>query len=182
MTDLEAPIRTVTVYADRALVTRHGQVTLEAGEHELRVNNLPQFVRESLRAGGQGPQGARILNVDITTAFYSRPPEAELQRLQNDIEQLERRQQLVKAQQDGLTDRRKWLRSIGEQSRDFARGLAFGRLKAEECSDFFRFMSTQAQQDAEEALALNLQIQRLNEEIQARQRELQGRQGPVSPD
>lgn len=77
MSDLEAPIKEVTVYADCALVTHRGSIHLDAGEHELRINNLPQFFRDSLRAAGQGPQGMRILNVDITTAFYSRAPEAD---------------------------------------------------------------------------------------------------------
>ena len=69
MVDLEASIKEVTVYSDRALVTRRGTMQLEAGEHELRINNLPQFIRDSLRAAGQGPEGTRILNVDVTTAF-----------------------------------------------------------------------------------------------------------------
>ncbi|MGH2480745.1 MAG: DUF4140 domain-containing protein, partial [Ktedonobacteraceae bacterium] len=60
MTDLVAPITEVTVYADRALVTRAGNIHLSAGEHELHVNDLPDFLRESLRASGQGPQGTRI--------------------------------------------------------------------------------------------------------------------------
>ena len=79
MIDLDAPIKEVTVYADRALVTRQGSINLEAGEHELRVNNLPQLLRDSLRAAGQGSQGTRLLNVDIATAYYSRPPESELE-------------------------------------------------------------------------------------------------------
>ena len=84
---IAAPIKEVTVYADRALVTRSGSISLEAGEHELRINDLPQFLRDSLRAAGQGPQGTRILNVDITTAFHSRPPESEIQILQHELEQ-----------------------------------------------------------------------------------------------
>src|SRR2546428_12825802 len=129
MVDFAAPINEVTVYADRALVTRSGSISLEAGEHELRINDLPQFLRDSLRAAGQGPQGTRILNVDIATAFYSRPPEAELVTLQTEREQLLQKRQLLKARQDSLNDRRQWLRALGEQSRDFAKGLAQGQMK-----------------------------------------------------
>ena len=138
MTELEAPIREVTVYADRALITRRGTLQLEAGEHELRINNLPQFIRDSLRATGQGPEGTRLLNVDVTTAFYSRPPEEELLNLQNALEQLQQNQQLLKARQNSLNDRRQWLRALGEQSRDFARGLAQGQMKPDDCANFFR--------------------------------------------
>lgn len=180
--DLEAPITEVTVYADRALVTRRGKLRLEAGEHELRVNNLPQFLRESLRASGHGPQGTRILNVDITTAFYSRPPEAELLTLQTSLEQLQQQRHLLQARQDALNDRRQWLRALGEQSKDFAKGLAQGQMKPSDCADFFGFMAEQALQDAEAAQQLALQMQHLQQDIEAHQRELAHQQGINLPD
>jgi uncharacterized protein (TIGR02231 family) len=182
MIDLVSPIKEVTVYADRALITRGGIVSLAAGEHELRINDLPQFIHDSLRAAGQGPQGARILNVDITTAYYSRPPEADLTALQNELEQLQQRKQLLEARQAALNDRRQWLRALGEQSRDFARGLAQGQMKPQDCADFFRFTAEQALQDAEAAQALELQSQAVQREIHAKQRELAQREGHIHPD
>lgn len=182
MIDLVAPIKEVTVYADRALITRGGIVSLAAGEHELRINDLPQFIRDSLRAAGQGPEGTRILNVDITTAYYSRPPETDLTVLHNELEQLQQRKQLLEARQAALNDRRQWLRALGEQSRDFARGLAQGQMKPQDCADFFRFTAEQALQDAEAAQALELQSQAVQREIHAKQRELAQREGHIHPD
>src|SRR5436305_6619950 len=182
MIDLVASIKEVTVYADRALVTRYGNTSLEAGEHELRVNDLPQFLRDSLRAAGQGPQGTRILNVDVSTAFHSRPPESELQSLLQELELLRQNKQLLEARQGALNDRRQWLRALGEQSRDFARGLAQGQMKPQDCADFFRFTAEQALQDAEAAQALELQSQAVQREIHAKQRELAQREGHIHPD
>jgi uncharacterized protein (TIGR02231 family) len=180
--DLEAPIKEVTVYADRALVTRCGSIELEVGEHELRVNNLPQFLRDSLRAAGQGPRGIRILNVDITTAFRSRPPEAEVVALQDELERLVQNQQLLGARQSALNDRRQWLRALGEQSRDFAKGLAQGQMKPQDCADFFSFAANQALQDAEAAQNLELELKHVQQEIEAKRRELAQMQGNVLPD
>ena len=182
MIDLEAPIKEVTVYSDRALITRRGNIHLEAGEHELRVNHLPQFQRDSLRAAGQGPQGTRILNVDIATAFHSRPPEAELVTLQTEREQLLHKRQLLKARQDSLNDRRQWLRALGEQSRDFAKGLAQGQMKPQDCADFFSFMAQQALQDAQAAQELEVQMKQVQQEIEAKERELAQKQGDRHPD
>lgn len=182
MTDFEAPIEDVTVYADRALVTRRGSIHLEAGEHELRINNLPQFIRDSLRAAGQGPQGTRILNVDIATAFYSRPPEAELLTLQTELDLLQQKKQLLTSRQSALNDRRQWLRSLGEQSKDFAKGLAQGQMKPQDCADFFRFAAEQALQDAEAAQDLEVQLKQLQQEIEAKERELASKQGRTIPD
>ena len=182
MIDLDAPIKEVTVYADRALVSRQGSINLEAGEHELRVNNLPQLLRDSLRAAGQGPQGTRILNVDIATAYYSRPPESELETLQHELELLQQNKQLLEARQGALNDRRKWLRALGEQSRDFAKGLAQGQMKPQDCADFFRFTAEQALQDAEAAQSLDVQMKQVQGEIDAKLRELARKQGSSDPD
>src|SRR5947209_2377910 len=182
MIDLDAPIQEVTVYADRALITRRGSVSLEAGEHELRINDLPQFLRDSLRAAGQGPQGTRILNVDVTTAFHSRPPEAEVVALQDELEALQQNKQLLEARQQALNDRRQWLRALGEQSRDFARGLAQGQMKPQDCADFFRFTAEQALQDAEAAQHLAREIKQVQQEIDAKDRELAQKQGNARPD
>jgi uncharacterized protein (TIGR02231 family) len=180
--DLEAPIKEVTVYADRALVTRQGNIELEAGEYELRINTLPQFLGDSLRAAGRGPQGTRILNVDITTAFLSRPPEAKLLALQDELERLVQNQQLLEARRSALNDRRQWLRALGEQSRDFAKGLAQGQMKPQDCADFFSFTANQALQDAEAAQNLEVQLKHVQQEIEAKKRELAQMQGDLLPD
>jgi uncharacterized protein (TIGR02231 family) len=182
MTDITAPITEVTVYTDRALITRRGSIQLEAGEHELRVNDLPQFLRDSLRASGKSTGGASILNVDVTTAFYSRSPDKELRALQDELERLEHEQDLLKARQDTLKDRRQWLRALGEQSKDFARGLAQGQMKPEDCAHFFRFMSDQSLEDAEAAQKLETELQKFHLDIQAKQRELDQKEGRTRPD
>ena len=180
--DLEAPIKEVTVYADRALVLRSGRIELEAGEHELRVNNLPQFLRDSLRAAGRGSEGIRILNVDITTAFRSRPPEAEVITLQDELERLTQNQQLLEARRSALNDRRQWLRALGEQSRDFAKGLAQGQMKPQDCADFFSFAANQALQDAEAAQSIEAELKHVQQEVEAKKRELAQVQGHILPD
>ena len=182
MIDLEAPIKEVTVYSDRALITRRGSIQLEAGEHELRVNNLPQFLRDSLRAAGHGTKGIRILNVDVSTAFLSRPPEAELVSLQDELERLVQKQQLLEARRNALNDRRQWLRALGEQSRDFARGLSKGQMKPQDCADFFSFVANQALQDAEAAQGLEVEIKQVQQEIAAKKRELAQKQGDTLAD
>src|SRR5258707_9784822 len=129
MIDLEATIKEVTVYSDRALVTRRGGIQLEAGEDELRVNNLAQFLRDSLRAAGRGTKGIHMLNVDVSTAFLSRPPEAELVSLQDELERLVQKQQLLEARRNELNHRRQWLGALGGQARNFARGMGEGQKK-----------------------------------------------------
>src|SRR6266568_2858538 len=177
MTDLIAPIKEVTVYPDRALVTRVGSIRLEAGEQEIRVNDLPQFLRESLRAAGRGPLGTRILAVDIGTSYYTRPPETEVATLMTQIDVLGQRLKLLQARQNALEDNRKWLRALGEESKSFAKGLSAGEMKPEDCAQFFAFASNQALQNAEASLDLEVQMKQLQEEIARTKRELAQKQG-----
>jgi uncharacterized protein (TIGR02231 family) len=182
MTDLQAPIREVTVYPDRALVTRRGRATLEPGEHELTVAGLPMLERESLRATGRGLAGMRILGVDVGTAYHGRAPEPEIEALRERVEQRRHALRLLEAREQALDDRRTWLRGLGEQSKDFARGLAQGQMKPQDCADFFRFMSEQALQDAQDAEGLERETRRLRDELDALERELEDKQGGTRPD
>lgn len=182
MIDIEAPIKDVTVYSDRVLVLRSGVVELEAGEHDLRANNLPQFLRDSLRASGRGTGRIRILNVDVTTAFRSRPPEAELVTLQDELERLTKNQQLLEARKSALDDRRQWLRALGEQSKDLAKGLAQGQMKPQDLAEFFSFAANQALQDAEAAQSIETELEHVQQEVQAKKRELAQIQGNLRPD
>lgn len=180
--DLDAPIAEVTVYADRALITRRGTIELEAGEHTIRINQLPLFFHDSLRASGEGPQGMRILDVDITKAFHSRPPDSVIQEIEDALEQLNQQKQILHARQESLKERRQWLHALGEQSRDFARGLAQGQMKPQDCSDFFSFMANQSLQDAQSSITLDREVQQLQREIDARRRELGEKGGSKQPD
>ena len=72
--EIEAPIVAVTVYADRARVTRRCAVTLPAGQHRVRIAPLPSSLRrDSLRVGGSGP--ATVLGVDVATRHQPRSTE-----------------------------------------------------------------------------------------------------------
>lgn len=81
----------VTVFLDRAEVTRRLDVDLPAGEHTILVEELPaQLLEASLRASGQGPKGLRIATVESRRAFATQVVQERERKL---------RQQLV-AQQD----------------------------------------------------------------------------------
>ena len=55
MTQLEAPIFAVTVFPDRARITRRGTVTLTEGEHRVRSGPLPMgLLHDSVRVAGIG--------------------------------------------------------------------------------------------------------------------------------
>lgn len=66
MSLLDAPIVAVTVFPDRARVTRRGPLRLAAGQQRVTIGPLPLgLLRESVRVAGNGP--ATVLGVDVVT-------------------------------------------------------------------------------------------------------------------
>jgi uncharacterized protein (TIGR02231 family) len=96
MPTLDAPIVAVTVFTDRARVTRRGTTHLPPGEHALALTGLPLGLDEdSVRAAGRGSQ-VRILGVEVRTDVVTQAPdpnqaalEARLQALQDQDKALE---------------------------------------------------------------------------------------------
>src|SRR5262249_215387 len=68
--DTDSRITAVTVYGDRAIVTRTTSKALSAGETAIVFENLPSaLLDESVQASGKGVNGATILDVRTKTIF-----------------------------------------------------------------------------------------------------------------
>lgn len=71
---MEASIVAVTVYPDRARVTRRGTVRLAAGDQRVEVEPLPLGLHaDSVRVSGRGP--ATVLGVDVVTRRHPTAPD-----------------------------------------------------------------------------------------------------------
>ncbi|MCU0352822.1 MAG: mucoidy inhibitor MuiA family protein [Cytophagales bacterium] len=88
---LSSTVSSVTVFSDRAAVTRTATVELEAGEHTLIFDNLPPSIEQkSIQVNGIGK--AVLGNVKFQTA-YEEMPETDKKKLLDDKQQLEDRRQ-----------------------------------------------------------------------------------------
>lgn len=88
MTLLEAPITGVTVFPDRARVTRRGTLQLRAGEHRVAVGPLPLgLMADSVRVAGQGP--ATVLGVDVVTRRRSQSEDPEVAEIEERLRAIE---------------------------------------------------------------------------------------------
>ncbi|WP_350275507.1 DUF4139 domain-containing protein [Kribbella sp. HUAS MG21] len=76
MTELlvDAPIVAVTVYPDRARITRRGTVTVPGGDQTVYVEPLPLALEnDSVRVSGRGP--ATVLGVDLVMRHHPQAPD-----------------------------------------------------------------------------------------------------------
>ncbi|QLY29723.1 DUF4139 domain-containing protein [Nocardia huaxiensis] len=81
MIPLDTSITAVTVYPERARVTRSGSAAIPAGEHRIRVAPLPfGLVRDSVRVAGHGE--LTVLGVDVVTERQERAHDAQVGELE----------------------------------------------------------------------------------------------------
>jgi uncharacterized protein (TIGR02231 family) len=89
-------ITSVTVYQDRAIVTRVGSAEIAAGESELGFPNLPRsLVDSSLQVGGRGPDGTTILDVRADPRTIAAAPNPRVRVLEDKIRELEAQRRVI---------------------------------------------------------------------------------------
>jgi uncharacterized protein (TIGR02231 family) len=82
-------IDSVTVFLDRAEVTRRVELTLPAGEHTLLIEQLPaQLLEASLRASGSGPAGLRIATVESRRVYGEQVAAEQERKLRSQLQAL----------------------------------------------------------------------------------------------
>ncbi len=86
---VDSRISAVTVYQDRAVVTRSATVQLTGGTTELVFANLPQALNEqSLQVSGKGTAQATILDVSAKQTFVDYTPNARVKELEDQLRAL----------------------------------------------------------------------------------------------
>jgi len=86
---VDSHISAVTVYQDRAVVTRSTSVQLSGGTTELVFANLPQSLNEqSLQVSGKGSAAATILDVSAHQTFVDYTPDARVKELEDQLKGL----------------------------------------------------------------------------------------------
>lgn len=88
---VDSRISAVTVYADRAVVTRTASVSLDAGVAELVFAHLPAaLVEASLQAAGRGAAAATILDVSVRETHLDFAPDSRVKELEGRLAALGR--------------------------------------------------------------------------------------------
>ncbi len=98
--EANAPITAVTVFPDRAQVTRSLEVEVPAGEHSLLIGDLPtSLFPDSLRVEGEGLPGLQIGSVETRTRFAEEVVRDAERRLRQELDDLRDKQ---RAQDDAI--------------------------------------------------------------------------------
>lgn len=131
---LASSIGSVTVYQDRAVVTRSASSELAAGEHELVLENLPVSLQEnSLQVSAKSTGQAALLDVKVRDAYQADTANERVRTLQEQVRKLEAQQAELDDEATVLDNQRELVlmmqRGATEPAKEGAR-LTLDELKA----------------------------------------------------
>ena len=170
---VQSEIVAVTVYADRALVTRRSVVDLTGIEQELVISPVPEMETESVRVSGTGTIGVRLLGVS-SDRIYTTEPVAELAHLTRQIQQLEAEKRHLQAQVDALALQSSFIDGLREKTEEpFAQSLSRKNLSLSETLDFLNFLGSQYSEYVIASGECKTQQQELDKQLQALHTSLQ---------
>lgn len=131
---LPSSIGAVTVYQDRAVVTRAATSELAAGEHELVLENLPASLQEnSLQVSAKSTGQATLLDVKVSDVYQAATANERVRQIEAQIDKLVSRQAALDDEAAVLDNQRELIlmmqRGATEPAKDGAR-LTLDELKA----------------------------------------------------
>ncbi|MBN8711403.1 MAG: mucoidy inhibitor MuiA family protein [Verrucomicrobia bacterium] len=110
--DTSSQISAVTVYADRARVTRTAEVALPEGESVVRLAGLPADLDpSSVQAGGTGT-GVKILGLEIRDVFFDQTVNPRVRELEAQLQALQDQEATLVAKKADLQERRTFLNKV----------------------------------------------------------------------
>jgi uncharacterized protein (TIGR02231 family) len=160
-TALETTVTAVTVYPDRARVTRSGQINVKPGQYRLEVAELPLTLSpESVRVSGRGTARVQLGSVDVRHAFYTETPSANAAELERRIEEIGNQETALADEESMLQVSLDFLNGLAKQGESYGRGLAYGKFGIKESTELLDFLTerTTATQDRRRAIAIEKRI------------------------
>lgn len=134
----------VTVYLDRAQVTRSATVTLKPGSQTIVIEGLPVLLQDdSVRVAATGTARTTINGIEVKRSFLSQTADKRVKELEEEIRQLERKLDTLDARKAGLTAQKGFIDSIkvawGER---ISQQLAVGKPTAAELHEALGFVGS----------------------------------------
>lgn len=160
--DVASRISAVTVYADRARVTREAEAALPAGESVVRFTGLPAGLDDSsVQAAGTGSAAFKIVGLEIRDKFFEETLNPRVRELEAQLLALDDQQKDLAAQRKDAGERRAFLQKVrdglvvaGEGDRTPPQGL-------EKIKPLYEFYGSEIERLSKQGLALEIAIREL---------------------
>ncbi len=175
-------IAAVTVYTDRALVTRQGTISLTGTEHELILTELPPTLDpESVRVSGKGQVAVKLQGVTTDRQYTIEPVVERIAELTAEIDRLETDKRHLQYQINTIALQSSFIFGLREKTETtFSRSLANQQIGLEDTQNLLTFMGTKNSEYALATEDLQHQQRQIDKRLKSLQLQLREVQTPYS--
>lgn len=169
-------ISSVTVFPDRAIVTRTLSLDLQPGSHELDIDGLPMgLIEDSARVSGKGNASVKIAGLELRKTFLKEVDDAKVKTMEKELERLKDEGITIQDGIAGLESQKKFLEAIKiKTSEDITKDINMSRVKVTEWQDLLKFYLDNLARIDGDIRSRQIRLRDLQERITALERELQG--------
>lgn len=171
----QATISAVTVYQDRAQVTRTATVALKPGSQIIAVEGLPVLLQDdSVRVDAKGTARATITGIEVKRSFLSQTADKRVKEIEAELKQLERKLGGLDARKAGLLAQKGFVDSIkvawGER---ISQQLAIGKPTTGELNEAMGFVGSNTVKVEDQQRDIEQEKQIIKEQMDALKRKKQ---------
>jgi uncharacterized protein (TIGR02231 family) len=140
--EVKTAVDQVTVYVDRARISRKGSVSPDAGSQQLTIPDLPLALDpDSVRVKAAGTARAKILGVDVKKTFFKDVPPGRARELTDQIQQLEDEDRVLADNVQSISGQIKHIDGLADSTKTYAVSLAKGKATIESHSSIIDFFT-----------------------------------------
>jgi uncharacterized protein (TIGR02231 family) len=173
MHTIESQIIAVTVYPDRARITRQGKATLQPGMQILELPDVPlRIIPDSVRATARGTAQARLMGVQVQRTFFTETPQEQIRELEGQIESISDQIKSLETRAASIEDNRIAVTALLAETNTYAIALSSGETDIESQLKLFDHLRARSDQLAEENQAISIQKREAERQLQKLQNEL----------
>ncbi len=175
-------ITAVTVYTDRALITRQGTINLTGTERQLILLDLPPTLDpESIRISGKGQIPVKLEGVTTDRQYTVEPVVERIAELTAEIDRLETEKRHLQYQINTLALQSSFIYGLREKTETtFSRSLASQQIGLEDTQNLLTFIGTKNSEYALATEDLQHQQRQIDKRLKSLQLQLREVQTPYS--
>src|SRR5579871_3349196 len=150
---VESAISEVTVYSDRAQVTRTAEIDVVPGENRIVFDHLPAFLADdSVRASGKGKATVTIEDIAVRTAVHEQPRDTRADELEKQVQEIHDQLDILDARQRVINEQRSLIQRIEIKSAgDVSHDIQLNKFDVSQLKDLPSFVGAQLTQLEDEA-------------------------------
>jgi len=172
-TELSSTINAVTVYSDRAIVTRTARAEVQPGLNELRIEGLPaSLIDDSLQAAAIGTASATLLDISTRQTFVATTPDPRRAAIEDALTSLREEERSLNDRAALIKSHRELLDRLQNSAVMITWGERAERPKLDEVEATLAYGQAEIAKLNADLQALDRELVKLQAQITARQNQL----------